>query len=465
MDPEGGKVRARQATATDERSLLHSGSRVQRHSFTEGTIAAGKDKTWRFDDSLHTMSDRSFIITMIADLFPLGFPPLAMGLTYTGLAPGIVLLIVIFFGSLYTMWAIGRTIEITGEITFRRQWETVINPSTAWVPLVFVVLSCFGCNLLIGCLSADMLSDLIPLSRNLCLIIFTAFPLLPLCLKRDLSSLTPTSMISVVLIFYTVFVMILRAYDGTYKPGGYYYKFLWMRYEEPKAIESHHIFFRGNSKWLFLVEFLVVSFLTHYNGCKYYRELEGSKPSYFLKVSFIGMGTTLVLYAVSAYMAFATFGLTAEEVILNNYAQEDTPMLIARCGMIFALLAAYPIIFTGLREAVLELLAFTFPKLEHPLMQVGSQNVVTGLLLVLLTIVALVVTDPASIDGITGALCGTTCIYAIPGLLYWCAVSKFLRSSEAKWEKIFSLATFILGLTLTIGGTVMVIKSDVEEAT
>merc|ERR1719161_1762705 len=100
---------------------------------------------------MQTMSPVAFVVNMFADLCPPGLLPIAYGLRGTGYAPAVILLGLCYSICVFTMWCVARTSEITGEHTYRGQWEKVYGPSTAWVPVTVVILVCFGCNLSYSC--------------------------------------------------------------------------------------------------------------------------------------------------------------------------------------------------------------------------------------------------------------------------------------------------------------------------
>jgi solute carrier family 38 (sodium-coupled neutral amino acid transporter), member 11 len=52
------------------------------------------------------------------------------------------------------------------------------------------------------------------------------FPLLPLCLMKNLSALQYSSYVGVAGIVYTAAFVVLRSIDGSYAPGGRFYPLL-----------------------------------------------------------------------------------------------------------------------------------------------------------------------------------------------------------------------------------------------
>lgn len=434
------------------RALMKLG---RRHSITLGEVH--RTAMWRPEDSVNSMSAAAFVVNMFADLCPPGLLPLAAGLRGTGLLPALLLLLVLGSACVYTMWTVGRTCEITGCQTFRGQWAVTLGEQTAWVPVAVVVLVCFGCNLSYSCFFADIFASVMPsfglswASRDFCLIIFTLCPLLPLCMLKDLSALAYSSFVALVVVIYTTGVMCLRAIDGSYARHGQYFEGL----EHPPDVPTSHMLDFGLSS-LLLVNFLAMGYLSHYNGCKYYRELRGHTPFKLWQCTSLGMGITSIFYAVSAVAAFETFGTNACGVILENYAKNDNLINIARVGMGLSIIASFPLMFSGLREAVIELMIMMQPQWTEPLGSLWIQNVLSACLLLAVTHCAWMFTDAQLVVGIVGAVCGSAVIYMIPCVLYAEALGKVLNKEHHLLEIAIARSVAMIGMMLGVIGLITV---------
>jgi len=412
-----------------------------------------RKKTWTFEVALGTMSSKAFVINMFADLCAPGLLPLAYGMTGTGFLPGGILLVVFYGMCVYTMWAIGRTCLLTQKLNFAEQWAQEIGPRSAWVPVTVVVLVCFGCCLSYACFYADIFSGVmpaigLPLDRSHCLLLFTVFPTMPLCLMKDLSALAPSSFCALIAVIYTTIVMVTRTIDGSYAPGGAFYDSAKMP-TEPLVVSDHMMQFGIPS--LTLVNNLAMAFLAHYNGCKYYRELESHTPTYLVKVTSIAMGISCVIFALCGYCGYMTFGSYSEGVILNNYAQDDWPINIARLGIGLSIIAAFPLMMSGLREAVLELLKQIAPSHEAKYALVSVQDAVSFGLIVMITAAAWVLTDAGIVVGVVGALCGISIIYIIPCSLYATTLAT-MGAAQHRKEIAFAVFSALLGVVLAVFG-------------
>merc|ERR1719424_225327 len=129
---------------------------------------------------------------------------------------------------------------------------------------------------------------------------------------------------------YTLAVMCVRAADGTYRPGGQYYADL--DAQSLPNVPANDWFEFGFAAFV-LVDTLSMGFMAHYNGCKYYRELQDHSPNKLRRVVTVAMGLAACIFAVSMVAGFVTFGTKAGSVILDSYSDNDWPISIARFSM------------------------------------------------------------------------------------------------------------------------------------
>jgi amino acid permease len=416
-------------------------------------VAEVQKKHWTIDHDVETMSRFTFVVNMFADLCPPGMLALPSGLATTGFIPGFTMLLVFYGLCVYSMYTIGRTTEITGARDFPGQWSATFGPGTSWIPVVVVVVVCVGNCLAYSCFFADIFSRLMPslglaMPRSYCLFAFTLFPLLPLCLLKNLSALSNTSTFALVAVVYTAFVMVLRALDGSYAAGGLYFA------DVPKTlapdVPTNHLFGFGMQS-LSLVNGLAIAFLAHYNGCKYYRELERHTPKRLLRCTATSMGISVLLYMATMTAGFQTFGNNCDSVILANYSRNDWLLNVARLGIGLSIIASFPLMFSGLREAAIALLKQCSENASDWDV-ILRQDMLSMGLLVLITFLALVMTDTGIVVGLVGAICGSTIIYIVPCSLYAKAIQTFL--TEHNTSTVVGLRLLIaLGVALAVGGS------------
>jgi len=241
--------------------------------------------------------------------------------------------------------------------------------------------------------------------------------------------------------------MVLRALDGSYVAGGLYFA------DVPKAlapdVPTNHLYGFGMQS-LSLVNGLAIAFLAHYNGCKYYRELERHTPNRLLKCTATSMGISVLLYMVTMTAGFHTFGMNCDAVILANYSRDDWLLNMARLGIGLSIIASFPLMFSGLREAAIALLKQGSEN-ESDWDMVLRQDVLSMCLLAFITSLAFVMTDTGIVVGLVGAICGSTIIYIVPCSLYAASIQTFLTDHNS--ATIVGLRLLIaLGVVLAVGG-------------
>jgi len=448
--------------ASDDSTLgLHSPSGTEAATRRRGfgrraTVTISELKHWKAEEAEGTLSEFSFVVNMFADLGPSGFLPLAHGLKDTGYIPGFLILISFYFICVFTMYSVAETSRLSGAKDYASQWGLCVSARTKWIPVAMVVAVTFGTLISYSCFFADIFTGVMPsfgleMSRTNCLLAFTLFPTLPLCLVKNLSALSSSSSFAVLAVLFTAGVMTTRWLDGSYVEGGKYYGDL--EKEFLPNVPADHLFDIGLPS-LALVNSLALGFLTHYNACKYYRELRNHTPQRFAQYTRLAMGMVAVLFVLIMVAGFQTFGTNCNSVILKNYSRKDTAVNISRLGMGFSLVASFPLMFSGLREAALTLMKMTFPENEDDWDLVLRQDLLSMVLLAMITAAASLVTDAGMVVGLVGALCGISIIYIVPSVLYSGAIQTFLREDGHAGILNFTRFLIVLGSVLAVGGVV-----------
>merc|ERR1719491_680533 len=286
------------------------------------------------------------------------------------------------------------------------------------VPLVVVVLVCFGTLLSYACFYARLLSNAAPalgapdyVDRTFVLLSVGAVLLLPLCLLRDLSALQYSSLFGVVATLYCIGLLVWRALDGTYAPGGIYYEMLDADLLPTPPTSGLFDVSMGSVS---LVNMLALAYLSHYNGCKYYREFKEHTPRRFRQASGLVMILAAFSYAIVEWAAYRAFGSAAQPVIFSNFASGDMPGIIAQVSMGLAIVCSFPLMFSGLREAICSLAEQAGAESART----GFQNKVSVICLAMVLAICTVMTDAGFVCGVVGAICGTLIIYVIPCVLF-----------------------------------------------
>jgi len=200
---------------------------------------------------------------------------------------------------------------------------------------------------------------------------------------------------------------------------------------------------------LVLLNALAMAFLPHYNGPKYYRELRNHNPYQFFKCTALGMGLAGALYVTAMIVGYKTFGTATQAVITQSYARTDMLMNVARLCLGISILASFPIMFSGLREAVVQLLTeWCATRCD----EVWKQNTITTVLVTVIAFLTQVVTDPGVVVGLVGAVCGIGCIFLLPCTLYAAALSVDVMATNVRLQLLLTGVFRLLGVFLMVGG-------------
>ena len=175
--------------------------------------------------------------------------------------------------SAYTFSLIGRACAQTKAESYEQSWARSVSPKTAALPAGACVATCFaGClayTIIIGdsfsALARTFLGAASPAANPSAVIAtLSATVLLPLSLLKNLSALGFTSMLGTGGLVYTAAMMGLRYFDGSYAPGGQFFKLL------PAAAQP--IFgSKAPNPLLFLVLVRAVPLLQTYSQIRYIR--------------------------------------------------------------------------------------------------------------------------------------------------------------------------------------------------
>ena len=130
--------------------------------------------------------------------------------------PAGILITVIGVLSAYGFALIGKVCAYTGAKSYRDAWSKTIGEETSWIPAWSTTLKTFLACLAFSMVLADTFSSLFETDRTTTLLGVSSLVLLPLCLKKDLKSLSPFSLLGVMGMIYTAVAMTVRWLDSNY---------------------------------------------------------------------------------------------------------------------------------------------------------------------------------------------------------------------------------------------------------
>lgn len=238
--------------------------------------------------------------------------------------------------------------------------------------------------------------------------------------------------------------MLIRCFDGTYQPGGYYYEHIETEYQPLFGQENYVL----TARVLPFVCMVFHSWVMHYNTPRFYTELKDATIPRFTKVVGWSFGLAACICILIAAAGFWTFGENSGSYILNNYSPNDPLATASRLGVFMSTLLIYPLAFIGVRDGCFDL--FQVP--SHK--QTGNvMNIFSIVLLSLLTVLAILVHDLGVINAVGGGTLATLLCFVFPALMYREAVMRSPdRTREEEREVCISMSLMVFGSLLGIIG-------------
>jgi len=408
-----------------------------------------------------TMSNHIF--NLVKSIVGAGVLSLPAGIASFGNAPSAVIpatVLITIIGVLsgYSFSLIGRVCAYTGGKTYRDAWERSVGKSTGIVPAASCTFKTVCATLAYSMILADTFGSLcasvgLTLTRSQTLLSVTSLFLLPLCLKKDLSSLAPFSLLGILGMAYTAAAMGVRFFQGAYEVGG--------KFAEDVSISFRPNFGTVGATGVFqpstfiLVCTLSTAYVAHFNAPKFYSELKNNTLRRFNTVVGTSFALSITLFSLIAGLGFATFGAASSGMILNNYSNRDVFMCISRIAVAISLVFSYPLAFAGCRDGVLDLANISVEKRTNRFL-----NKVSILILSVITVLALYIRDLSFVLSFGGATLGNALIYVYPALMFRAAVKKMGDKAGAglKKEVNFALANALLGVSMGVVGVRMALK-------
>lgn len=397
------------------------------------------------------------IFNLVKNIVGAGILSLPYGVASgTGLIPAVIICAVLGAYAGYTFSLVGRNCEAVKRFTFHELGEATSGPKFA-TALDFACtfktfFSCIAYSLVItdsfGAIFRSFGLPLVFTTHLRVLLGMTCCVLLPLCLLRDLSSLSFTSLLGSAGMAYVTGFMAWRYVDGTYAPGGKYYETLDPRLRPIPGAELN--MWTVNITTLILVCALSTAYIAHYNAPRFYHQLQERSPKRFNHVVATSFGIAICLFLVAMCAGYLTFGSHSQGLILNNYSSTDPLATAARIAVGTAIVFTYPLAFTGLRDGIS---ALTGVSIEG-----HNFNIVTMALLTLITAVACVIRNVGFVNNFGGALFGACIIYIFPAMIFIFRAGPL----DSTLEKLFAKLTIVAGVVLAVLGSIIAVLKQFQ---
>ena len=234
--------------------------------------------------------------------------------------------------------------------------------------------------------------------RTTVLVTMTSVILLPLCWMKNLSALSPFSLLGILGMVFTGMAMTKRYFDQSYVgPHGIFFQQI-STHLQPQ-FGTHGYFSVFQPRALILVCMLSTAYMAHFNAPKFYNELYNNTLPRFYTVVASSFGISILMIGYITAMGFLTFGSAASGLVLNNYSANDIWMSTSRIAVAIALIFSYPLAFQGCRDGIIDVVQLIQPKVTKTLTTLNGMTIV---LLVLLTTLAATLKDVSFVLALGG---------------------------------------------------------------
>jgi amino acid permease len=344
---------------------------------------------------------------------------------------------------------------MTLSATFRETWEDTMGYKGGLVVSLTNMLKPALGNLAYSMILADTFRSLfetagIIITRDVCLLMVTFVGILPLCLMKNLDALAPFSILGTAGIILTAVCMAIRYFDGTYslEHDGIFLKDL--------PGDKQPVFGEYNGAWtgavLVFAAMIFEAFVAHYNAPRFMTELKDNSMTRFRIVCGNAFGFSSLIYVLMTAFGFLTFGGNCDGYILNNYSTNDHLATICRVAIAFSILFTYPITFMGFRDGFLDVIELPAEKQSST-----NINIVTIVLLAIITVLAAICTDLGFINAVGGGTLATAIVFVFPALMYRAAVELQTElPTRAELQEVkFAMGLMVVGVIMGVIGVVV----------
>lgn len=397
---------------------------------------------------------------------PSGIAALA-GASRSGFAMLPAAIIILIMGAIFTYYfvLIARVCRMSGASSYGEAWHLtagskrgplkIISPLVPASIVLMAGLSTVAYSMILADTSRSLLARFgIHAARNKCLMWVTVLVLFPLSMVKKMSILAPFSAIGTGGIVFTLIVMALRCFDGTYdaEHGG--------KYLDSTPVEMQPLFETDETVIPMITDIFLLlcmcfqSFFCHYNSPRYYMELQHNTVERFSTVCYVAFGTAAGIYFVMGSLGYYTFGENTNGLILNNYSPHDELASICRFAIAVSIAFTFPLPFIGTRDGILDLFS-----VDDELQTEFNMNILGVVHLSVIMALAWHFTDLGLLNAVGGAALGTVVVFVFPSIMFYAAVKNDLQaSSKLKKESVFVLALMLAGIAMGALGIYVVVS-------
>jgi sodium-coupled neutral amino acid transporter 2 len=251
-------------------------------------------------------------------------------------------------------------------------------------------------------------------SRVRSVFILTACLLFPLSCLRQLNALRFTSLLSVVGMFYLLWLLMYEYASAT-----------------PEDLADVTVRWTTPEIGIFRAAPIVnVAFIAHYNVPRFYEELHERTIGKFSLAVCISLAMCTCVYLLIGVFGYLRYGEETKSDVLNNLPDDSTIAIVGRLALAGVVLFTYPLAFNSHRASAVALLQVYSPNFSaaKPLHFYGLTVVLVSLTFLL----GSTIKDIGIVLDYKGAILGGCIAFAFPGWMflagvyprsvYWCCV-------------------------------------------
>jgi sodium-coupled neutral amino acid transporter 7/8 len=178
-----------------------------------------------------------------------------------------------------------------------------------------------------------------------------------------------------------------------------------------------------------------------------YAELYNPTIGRMTIVIIAALGVCLSLEGTVAIFGYLSFGAATAGNILLNYPMKNIGAGVARVGMGFVAIFAYPMANFTARLTIRSLVFKRDPEFAD-----WKFYTVTVLWFIMTLLIALFVPNISIVFGLTGSLGCTAVMFLFPGLILWVLARDYSGISKVS-SRLYAVFLLIFGMIVLLGGT------------
>lgn len=422
---------------------------------TDTSTGEGKDVTVVAKSSIAGTS-ANFVNSIIGA----GIIGLPFAFNEAGFFSGIVLMLVVGGATYYSVQLIISLGVRLKQHDYEALVEHVLGRAGFYSVIAAMFMFAFGAMLAYMIIIGDTVGIVLAHSagvemtlglRRLIICLASVVLILPLCLARDMATLSKTSFLSVLAVAWIIVTVIVRAFVG-------------LGDARLPVTEAERELSVVSANFFPAVGVLAFAFVCHHNCFIVYNSLQDNTLPRWRLTSKISLGVAVAACMTLSVAGYLTFRHLTVGNLLNNYSTNDDLMNVTRSLYALTMVLTYPMEMFVARQSLDSLLFFGKGRATN-----CRHYTITLSLFVITLVIALVTDDLGFILELTGGIMGTYLAFILPVVLHLrCSDYRlaFWRNKGRVWATFTDMAPavalLLFGIVVMVYGTARTIITAVE---